>query len=114
MSPRDWKYLVDDILDAIDKIRDYVADMPFEEFEDDFKTIDAVVRNFTIIGEAASHMPANILKEYSELPWRLMTDMRNFAVHHYWSVDASVLWKTIQDDLPQLVPLLNKIKSTIK
>ena len=56
--PRDWKMRVQDILDAIDKIQRYTMGMSYDSFRTDEKTVDAVVRNFQIIGEAARHIPA--------------------------------------------------------
>lgn len=67
----------------------------YEYFEDDGRTIDAVIRNFITIGEAAGHVPEEIVAQHPDVPWRLMSDMRNFAVHHYWGVEPTVLWKTI-------------------
>lgn len=112
MSRREWKFLLDDILEAIGKVQNYVAGSSFEGFEDDSKTIDAVVRNFIIVGEAASHIPSTIVEKHPNVPWRLMADMRNFAVHEYWGVDSSVLWKTIHEDLPPLVLQLQTVKSS--
>ena len=109
MSPREWQFQVRDILDAIAKIERYTAAMSPSEFEADSRTLDAVVRNFIIIGEAAAHMSPEIVAKYPDIPWRLMGDMRNFAVHEYWGVDASVIWRTIKDDLPALSGTLRKI-----
>ena len=83
--------------------------MGFEEFENDEKTIDAVIRNLIVIGEAARHVPDDISAKYPDLPWRLMGDMRNFAVHEYWGVEMRTIWKTIQGDLPPLVPSLKRL-----
>ncbi len=106
MSPRLWHHRIADILGAIDKICRYVADMDFPAFERDEKTIDAVIRNFIVIGEAARHMPETITNQFPAIPWRLMGDMRNFAVHEYWGVELRTIWETIQNDLPPLVSLL--------
>ena len=111
MSHREWEFLLDDILEAIEKIQSYAAEMSFEEFEDDSKTIDAVIRNFIVIGEAASHIPSTIVEKHPNVPWRLMGDMRNFAVHEYWGVDVKVLWKTIQEDFPPLAVQIQGIKN---
>lgn len=102
MSHRNWTQLVRDILDAVATIEGYVEGMSFDEFEDDNKTVDAVIRNFIIIGEAASRVPEQPRLDHAEIPWRVMGDMRNFAVHQYWNVDRTVLWKTIAEDLPPL------------
>ncbi len=109
MSPKLWHYRIDDILAAIKKILQYVNVMDFETFARDSKTIDAVIRNFIVIGEAARNLPVEVTQRYSELPWRLMADMRNFAVHEYWGVELPTIWKTIHEDLPPLIPLLEKI-----
>jgi uncharacterized protein with HEPN domain len=109
MSHRLWKYRINDILDSIKKIQSYVEQMEFEDFRRDEKTIDAVIRNFIVIGEAARHVPDDISSKYPNIPWRIMGDMRNFAVHEYWGVEIRTIWKTIQDDLPPLLPNLNKV-----
>jgi uncharacterized protein with HEPN domain len=109
MSHRDWQLLVGDILDAIERIEQYTAGMIFEAFEDDERTIDAVIRNFITIGEAAAHVSAEKAAQYPDIPWRLMSDMRNFAVHHYWAVEPIILWQTIKNDLPDLAVKLRSI-----
>jgi uncharacterized protein with HEPN domain len=83
--------------------------MEFDAFQKDTKTIDAVIRNFIIIGEAARHVPDHISSKYPNIPWRVMGDMRNFAVHEYWGVELRTIWKTIQDDLPPLVSSLSRV-----
>ena len=83
--------------------------MTFEQFMADRKTIDAVVRNFIIIGEAASHLPEDFIERHPDLPWPEMSDMRNIVVHEYFGVSNKILWETIQSDLPPLVPLLQKL-----
>lgn len=97
------------MLDAIRKIRDYVASMHFETFQQDTRTIDAVIRNLIVIGETARHVPPNIVRQYPAIPWRLMGDLRNFAVHEYWNVELRTIWQTVQDDLPPLIPLLTRL-----
>ena len=109
MSRREWKFLVTDILDAIARIQSYVAGMTSSQFASDNRTIDAVVRNFIVIGEAAGQIPEQVSEQHPEIPWRVMRDMRNFAVHHYWGVETEVVWQTIQRDLPPLVPSLKAV-----
>ena len=109
MSPRLWEHRITDILEAIEKIQRYVEAMAFDDFEKDSKTVDAVVRNFIIIGEAARNVPEEVVVRHPSIPWRIMGDMRNFAVHEYWGVELRTVWETIQIDLPPLVPLLRSI-----
>ena len=106
MSPRLWRHRIQDILDAIGKIRSYVEGMDLEAFRQDSKTCDAVIRNLIVMGEAAKGVPSEVRAAHPEVPWRLMADLRNFAVHEYWGVALSTVWQTILRDLPPLVPVL--------
>ena len=109
MSPRLWQHRITDILKAIEKIQHYVEGMAFDDFENDSKTVDAVIRNFIIIGEAVRNVPEEVVVRHPSIPWRIMGDMRNFAVHEYWGVELRTVWETIKSDLPPLVPLLRSI-----
>jgi uncharacterized protein with HEPN domain len=109
MSPRLWKHRIADILEAIKKIQAYVEGMSFRKFQADSKTVDAVIRNFIFIGEAARSIPEEVAEKYPDIPWRLMGDMRNFAVHEYWGVELRTVWETIKKDLPPLIPLLDVV-----
>lgn len=113
MPPRDWTLRVEDLLTAIRRIGDYTRGMDYKSFCADQKTIDAVIRNFSVIGEAARHIPPEIQDAHAEIPWREMRDMRNIVVHGYFQVDLSILWQTIRDDLdPLVVPLSNLLKDS--
>jgi uncharacterized protein with HEPN domain len=68
MSPRLWEHRVADILDAIGKIQDYVKGMNFADFQSDPKTVDAIIRNFIVIGEAARSVPKEITDKYPGVP----------------------------------------------
>jgi uncharacterized protein with HEPN domain len=72
MSHRLWKHRITDIIDSIQKIQKYVEKMEFDDFQKDAKTIDAVIRNFIIIGEAARNIPDEALTKYPNIPWRVM------------------------------------------
>ena len=109
MPPRDWAFRVQDILDAITKIQRFTSDVDFEAFGNDEELLDAVVHNLTVIGEAANHIPAEITARNPEIPWRQMIDLRNFSVHACWNLRPSVIWDTIQNDLPPLVEPLRRL-----
>ena len=83
--------------------------MSYNDFVSDPKTVDAVIRNFIIIGEAASRVPSEIESMNPELPWKDMRDMRNFVVHEYFGISDKIIWDTIQDDLPPLIKFLEKM-----
>ncbi|WP_345105611.1 DUF86 domain-containing protein [Candidatus Villigracilis vicinus] len=109
MSPRNWKDRIRDILDAIDEIQKFTKGMDFESFKDDDKSVRAVEMNFIIIGEAANQIPEEVEEKYTTIPWSLMRAMRNRIVHVYFRIDEKLMWDTIQNDLPPLVPELEKL-----
>jgi len=106
---RDWKFRIQDILDAISAIKKYTQGLELKAFIEDRRTVDAVVRNLMIIGEASVHVPEDICLKHPEVPWNDMRGMRNFVVHEYFRADDSVIWDTVQVDLPPLPDLLNKV-----
>lgn len=108
MSPK-WKERIHHILEAIAEIQRFTKDMDFNTFNADEKTIRAVEMNFIIIGESANQIAEEIEEQYPHIPWHLMRGMRNRIVHVYFSVDNRMLWDTIQNDLPPLIPELEKM-----
>lgn len=112
MPARDWQVRVQDILDAIESIQIYVAGMDLAAFCADQRTVDAVVRNLTIIGEAAVHAPDEVVQAHPEVPWIEMRAVRNIVVHEYFGVSNRILWDTVQYDLPALTgPLQNLLSN---
>lgn len=109
MPPRDWALRITDILDSIAAIREFTTGMDYAAFTRDRKTIDATLRNFTVIGEAARHVPDDMTAAYPEVPWQDMRDMRNLLMHQYFGGNLRIVWDTIQFDLPPLVPQLRRI-----
>lgn len=109
MSPRDWRIYIRDILEAIAEIQKFTQGMGFDAFREDDKAIRAVEMNFIIIGEAAAQIPEEIEDQYSLIPWMLMRAMRNRIVHVYFQIDEKLMWDTIQNDLPPLIPVLEKL-----
>ena len=109
MPPREWRLRVQDILEAIASIRQFTAGLTFETFTADEKTVAAVAYYFTVIGEAARHVPAAVQRRHAQIPWASMRAMRNVVVHEYAELDHAVLWDTSQNDLPPLVPLLRAV-----
>ena len=94
------------MLEGIAKIERYTKGLSHTHFHEDEKTIDAVVRNLIVIGEAARLVPDEIAEQHPEIAWKKMRGLRNLAVHEYFGVDADILWETIQHDLPPLASML--------
>ena len=101
MSKRSPKLLVQDILESGQKILIYTEGLSFEEFANDSKTIDAVIRNFEIIGEAAKNLSAEIKDKYPDVPWAEMYLMRNKISHEYFGIDYEIIWHVATNDLPE-------------
>lgn len=102
MSPRVWRQRIRDILDAIEEIHGFVSGVEFPEFAANTEKMKAVLADFTIIGEAAVHVPEEVQRAHPSIEWRRMRDMRNVIVHVYFAVNARIVWDTIHDDLPVL------------
>jgi uncharacterized protein with HEPN domain len=101
-SSRPWSFRIRDILDSIEKIQKFTRGMTFAEFEKNTMVLDAVIRNFEIIGEAGNHIPISIQNQYSRIPWKQIISMRNSLIHEYFGADDSVVWDTIQIHLTDL------------
>ncbi|RLF78916.1 hypothetical protein DRN32_06000 [Thermococci archaeon] len=102
MSKRDYRLFLQDILESIERIEEYTEGYDFETFTKDRKTVDAVLRNLEIIGEAAKHIPENIRMQHPEIPWKRVIGLRNVVIHHYFGVDLSIVWVIIKKQLPEL------------
>ncbi len=117
MSSRDWIFRIRDILGAIEKIDRYVKNMTISDFQKDELVVDAVVRNFEIMGEASKNIPLSIRRSYPDIPWSQMSGMRDILVHEYFGVDVKILWHTTQTYLPplkkQILTLLEEEKPGI-
>jgi uncharacterized protein with HEPN domain len=106
---RDYRLYIDDILEAIRKIEKYTAGLTIEDFLRDEKTVDAVIRNFEIIGEAVKHIPRDIRGKYPDIPWKVMAGMRNKLIHEYFGIRYDVVWDTIKKRFPDVRPLMEEV-----
>jgi uncharacterized protein with HEPN domain len=110
MHKRDVTLFVNDIKDSIEAIESYIQDMDIDKFIQDRKTYSAVIREFEIIGEAAKHLPDDIVSQYSDIAWRDIKDFRNILIHEYFGVDFEIVWNTIKNDLPKLYSVILEIE----
>ena len=95
------RMFLDDIQLAIKRISEYIEGYDFEHFKKDYKTVDAVIRNFEIIGEASKSLDVKIKNKYSDVPWEEMYYLRNKVSHEYFGVDYEIIWDVAINYLPE-------------
>jgi uncharacterized protein with HEPN domain len=106
---RDFSLYLDDILEAIQQIRTYLADQNEETFTKDRKTQDAVIRNLEIICEAAGKLPEQMQKGESEIDWRKIKGLRNILIHEYFGINLPIVWDVIQNKLGPLEAVCRRL-----
>lgn len=95
--------------EAAEKILKYTQGLSFEDFLADDKTIDAVVRNFEIIGEASLRIDEDFRLENPQIEWRKLRGFRNRIVHDYFGIDYEIVWSILTQDLEELVFQLDQL-----
>ncbi len=108
MSNREIQLLLEDILESSKKILFYTSEMSFNDFTSDDKTIDAVIRNFEIIGEASNRVPDDFKSKHPEIEWRRMTGLRNRIIHEYFGVDYATVWKIKEENVSELADFIQQ------
>ncbi len=103
---------LEDILTSMKRIEEYISGMDFIGFKRDYKTVDAVIRNFEIIGEASKKLPQEIKSKYPQIPWQEMYYLRNKVSHEYHGIDYKIIWDVASIYLPenknQMVEIIRK------
>ncbi|HEX9803007.1 MAG TPA: DUF86 domain-containing protein [Gammaproteobacteria bacterium] len=102
-------FRIEDILECIGKIESYTEGMDFRAFTDSNITIDAVLRNIEIIGEAANHIPDEVAALEKDIPWQQIRGMRNILAHEYFGADLETVWVTVTENIPPLVEPLERL-----
>ena len=111
--PRSQRLRVQDILTAAQRVRGYTAGLSEAAFLEDTKTVDAVVRNLEVIGEAAARLNDSIVEAYPSVAWRELRGIRNVLIHAYFGVDGAVLWRAVCEDVPQLIVQMTEILASL-
>lgn len=99
-TKRSYKLYLQEIARAIETIESYIKDVSYDGFIKNQMMVDAVIRNLIIIGEAANHIPDEIQQKNTDINWNGIIGLRNLAVHEYFSVKLTIIWKIISQDLP--------------
>jgi uncharacterized protein with HEPN domain len=91
---------------------EYTAGMTFEGFVNDPKTMDAVIRNFEVIGEAANRLPETLKDLHPTIDWHRIRGFRNGIVHDYMGIDYGIVWDIRENFLQRLIDSLQGIDLT--
>jgi uncharacterized protein with HEPN domain len=102
------------IRDSITRIQEYTNEGR-EQFLDDLKTQDAVIRQLEIIGEASKHLSTAVKKRAPQLPWKEIAGMRDIMIHKYFGVDLNLVWDVVENQLSALLSAINdELKSATR
>ena len=108
---RDFKVFLEDILDAVQRIREYTSGISSSQFSADNKTFDAVIRNLEIIGEATKNVPQAVRDKNPRIEWTKMAGLRDILIHEYFGVDSEIVWDIVENKLPTLEAEVRRILS---
>ncbi len=86
-SDRNFNMYLQDMILSMTRIAEYINGYSFDHFKNDYKTVDAVIRNLEVIGEAANKIPGQIKEKYDDVPWEEMYLARNKISHEYFGID---------------------------
>ena len=106
---REYRDYLEDICNAARKALLFVEGVAYEDFLADDKTVYAVIRALEIVGEASKRIPQDLRDRYPQIPWRSMAGIRDKLIHDYVSVNLEVVWKTLTEDLPPLLPMIERV-----
>ena len=108
---RDYRVYLDDILEAAAKIRTYTATLTLEDLRSDPNTLDAVIRNLEIIGEAVKNVPDAVRSLHPGVEWRKIAGLRDILIHEYFGIDVEIIWDILQNKLPVLEQQIRQMLS---
>jgi len=111
---RKEQLFIQDILQAVQNIDNFVRDKDFKDFCEDEKTKSAVVWQIHIIGEAVKNVPKLTKDKYKDIPWKYMARMRDKIAHFYFGIDYEIVWDVVKKRLPEIKPLIENISEDLE
>jgi len=106
---REFGDYIQDIIDSIKETEEFTKELSFDDFKEDKKTVNAVIRSLEIMGEAAKKIPDDLRRKYSKIPWKEMAGIRDKLIHEYHGVDLEIIWKVVKEELPPVKPNILKM-----
>ena len=107
---RVYRLILADMRTSCQKILRYTRGLTFEEFVSDERTLEAVVLNLILLGEAAQQIPQDVRDRHLEVEWRRIAGLRDVVVHHYFGWDEEILWDVIRNHVPRLLSQLEHLE----
>ena len=111
MYERKDKDFILDMFLACQRILKYIKDLSFEKFLKDDKTIDAVIRNIEILGEATKNLSESFTNKHKQIEWSKIAKARDKLIHFYFGINEEIVWDIATNDIPAL---LKKLKDLIE
>lgn len=106
---RDPKLYLEDMLEAARRITRYVRGRDREALIADTLTLDAILRNLEVLGEAAKQVPEAMRRQAPEIDWRRIAGMRDILIHAYFKIDVAIVWDAAANKVPGLIPPLTRL-----
>lgn len=107
--PRDYRVYLDDMLEAAGRIREYTSGMTPDDLAGDRRSLDAVVRNLEVIGEAAKGVPEEVRSKHPAVDWKKIAGLRDILIHQYFGIDIDIIWDVVRNKLPVLEERVRRI-----
>lgn len=111
---RDELVFLEDVLECIEKIEEYVGNLTEKEFEENSEKQDAVIRRIEIIGEAVKNISNETRKKYPNVRWREIAGMRDVVIHQYFGISIGLIWRVATSDIPSLKEKIGEIIKEIE
>lgn len=110
---RNVRLYLQDILENMQDTQEFIRGMDYQQFAQDKKTFNAVLRSLQVIGEAAKHVPEELRQQYPAVSWREMAGMRDKVTHQYFRVDRETVWMTVSERIPAFISEVERILKTL-
>lgn len=106
---REHRLFLEDMREACEKVIRHTRGLTREQFLQDDKTFDAVMRNVEVIGEAAKHIPAEVRQQHPDVDWRKVAGLRDMVIHEDFGIDHEIIWDMITREVPVLLEQLKRM-----
>lgn len=114
MSKRSDADLLEDILISMRRIQEYISEITYSDFRNDYKTQDAVIRNIEIIGEAVKKISDNRKSANPQIPWKMIAGTRDHLIHGYFGINIDIVWDIASINIPELMTAISEISYNIQ